>query len=136
MAPQGEQYISVVPIQNSAGGIQGPNNGAYAYVQPDGQSGGHQAYAIINPSATNPVPAMGNRSGNRDAPEKPRSNKTKDKNKSRRSERHAGKKSDSKHQQGSSHSTLLEDFKAKKNRNWTALDIKGTFFFDEKCPSF
>lgn len=127
LAPQGEQYVSVVPIQNGTAAIPPHTNGSFAYFQADERNNGHQTYAIINPSQ-NPVHNGGSRSKNRDIHDSTRaqSTKGKERNKSRRNGGGANnKRNESKSQPTCSLSPLLEDFKAKKNRNWTALDIKG-----------
>ena len=155
MPPHGgeqQQYISVVPIQSHGGAVQGMGpGGTYAYLQPDGQYGMPQTVTIVqNPQGPGGVPVAVARVGNKTPAESPRrqqSNsqggrgKEKFGGKGRRggrgvdgsgsserqsqSSRRSGGGNESKPQSSASGSPLLEEFKAKKNRDWKIFEIKG-----------
>ena len=137
--PNGEQYISVVPIQGAGGQVQsvGPG-GTYASWQADGQPGAPQTLTILNAPGPGGVPVtvarVGNATGNVESPPRPQANashggRNKEKGKGRRGGGNPGRRGggDTKHQTNSVCSPLLEEFKAKKNRDWTVHDIKGEY---------
>jgi hypothetical protein len=141
-----QQYISVVPIQNAGGHVQGMGpvqgigpGGTYAYWQPDGQHGVPQTLTIVNPHAHGPgaggVPVAVARVGNSQS-EPPRNQqgnsqggRGKEKGgKGRRGGQPQSRRGggESKNQNSTSGSPLLDDFKSKKNRDWKIYEIKGT----------
>lgn len=141
--PHGEQYISVVPIQSAGAPVQGVGpGGTFAYWQPDGQNG-PQTVTIVNAHGPGGVPVAVTRVGNPTA-ESPRqqqqqqpqqqqqqqssnhSGRGKEKGgKSRRGGSTPSRRGDTKHQANAICSPLLEEFKSKKNRDWTIFEIKG-----------
>lgn len=133
MPPHAEQYISVVPIQG--GGAPGAT---YAYWQPEGgQPGAPQTLTILNPHGPGGVPVAVTRVRNTGGVESPRQQQNtthggRGKEKGGKGRRGGGARGgrgggDAKQQTNSLCSPLLEEFKAKKIRDWRIYDIKGTF---------
>jgi hypothetical protein len=134
-----QQYISIVPIQGGGSQVQGVPPGAYAYWQPNnGQPAGDgmaQTLTIVNAHGPGGIPlAMGRiNPGMEPEPQQPatsHSGRGKEKGGSK-SRRGGGAPNvrrgavDPKHQPHSVGSPLLEEFRAKKNRDWTVFEIKG-----------
>lgn len=138
--PNGEQYISVVPIQGSAP-VQGAGTGGtYAYFHSDGQPAGPPTYTIVNPHLPVANPSTPNRNGTVTPDSNRQTPPGRGKEKGGRNRRGGGggggggggngasnnrRCAEPKSQSNSASSPLLENFKAKKNRDWTTLDIKG-----------
>jgi len=133
--PNGEQYISVVPIQ---GGTPIPGSGpagTFAYFHADGQPGVPPTYTIVNSHIPGGSPVTPIRNGNANAESHRATPPSRGKEKGGRGRRGGGGASggansnrrgvEPKSQSNSASSPLLETFKAKKNRDWTTLDIKG-----------
>ena len=132
MAPHGDQYISVVPIQGGGGGpIQAVSpGGAYAFWQPDGQQGA-QTLTIVNAHGPQGVPITVTQVGktNNESPRQHQggpSHGGRVKEKGGKSRRGSGRTKT--HQSTQIHSSLLEEFKSKKHRDWTIYQIKGKSF--------
>ncbi len=131
----GEQYISVVPIQGGAPVPGAGPGGTYAYFHADGQQGGPPTYTIVNSHLSGGSPGPPNRNGNTN-PESHRHTppgRGKEKGSGGRGKRGGAggttsnrRGADAKSQPNPVSSPLLENFKAKKNRDWTTLDIQGS----------
>lgn len=143
--PNGEQYISVVPIQGAPVPPGAAPGGTFAYFQADGQPGAPPTYTIVNSHLPGGSPGPPNRSGNVNTDSHRHTPPGRGKEKGGRGRRGGGSGSgnggggggannninnrrgtETKPQLNSSSSPLLETFKAKKNRDWTTLDIKGS----------
>ena len=136
-----EQYISVVPIQAGGTQVQGvAPGGTYAYWQPDGQSvnnGMGQTLTIVNAHGPGGVPIAVARVGNAgidSQPQQPGSQHGGGRGKEKLGKGRRGGATnarrgaaESKHQPHSTSSPLLEEFRVKKNRDWTIVEIKGEF---------
>jgi hypothetical protein len=146
IGPNGEQqYISVVQVQPQVQGgapVPGTVPGApYAYYDGNGQPGGAPTYAILNPQqsqqpqGTPPPRGSPHRAGTGNVDQRQNQSGGRGKEKGGRGRRGGGNNSrrgggggggEQKTQSNAAVSSpLLENFKAKKNRDWTALDIKG-----------
>ncbi|KAL3945247.1 MAG: hypothetical protein SGBAC_000658 [Bacillariaceae sp.] len=129
--PEGQQYINILPMQGGGGGqvqaLGGALGGAYAFWQPDGQTGG-QTLTILNPNGPHGVPlAVANVHEDRShgSQHTPLHGRSKEKNggKSRRGGANSGR---SRNQGYSTHDSLLGEFKSRKNhRDWTIREISG-----------
>ena len=137
-----EQFISVVPIQAGGTQVQGvAPGGTYAYWQPDGQpvnNGIGQTLTIVNAHGPGGVPIAVARVGNAGIESQPQQTgashggggRGKEKTgKGRRGGATNARRgaAESKHQPHAASSPLLEEFRVKKNRDWTIVEIKGEF---------
>jgi hypothetical protein len=128
MSPHREQYISIVPVQGSGVPVQTvAAGGAYAFWQPGGQT-----LTLVNAHAPR-VPVTVARVGQPrgDSPRRHQGahphrgggrNKQEKGSKARRGETGSAR---AKNQSTPVHSSLLDDFKSKKNRDWTIFQIRG-----------
>lgn len=111
----------------------GAPGGGYAYFHGDGQSGGVPTYTIVNQQRPGGSPVAVNtpRNNGSHEPQRQAHSGGRGKEKGGKGRRGGGnnngrKGGEQKNPTSSVSSPLLETFKAKKNRDWTALDIKGT----------
>eukprot|EP00934_Nitzschia_sp_Nitz4_P004423 Nitzschia sp. Nitz4//scaffold121_size67750//10287//13196//NITZ4_006062-RA/size67750-augustus-gene-0.120-mRNA-1//1//CDS//3329534333//4413//frame0 len=113
-----EPYVAVLPISGANPG------GTFAYFPPDSQPGVPQTYAIVNTQGNVPVAMPRAKS---DSQHKQGTAGGRGKEKGGRGRRGGGSRrnGDQKHQSSAVGSPLLEEFKSKKNREWTVLDIEG-----------
>lgn len=128
LGPNGEQFISVLPMQQGAPGPAGN----FAYFAPDGQSAVGPTY-IINPQLQRQIQqpqdnarrtGSPNRGpGTMESQRQPQSGGRTNRDKGGRGKRGNNRREPK--SPASQASPILETFKAKKNRNWTLLDIKG-----------
>jgi len=128
MGPNGEQFISVLPVPS--GGTASAGN--FTYYSPDGQPIVGPTY-IINPQQpqqpqqqekVRPPAGSPNRGQNTaDSQRQAQSGGRNARDKAGRGKRSNGRREAK--PTASAVSPLLETFKAKKNRNWTVLDIAG-----------
>jgi len=151
--PPNQQYISIVPVQGGGppGHVQGidPRGGSYTYWQPpDGHQGGPRRVTIVRPGAVRMKGAQqmeggktsksgGSESQHKHKQKKNGSSSRKDKagkgSRSSRSNTNSngggpgnGETKPAAASHGNGSTSLLEDYKAKKNnRDWTVSDVKG-----------
>jgi hypothetical protein len=141
---QQQQFISVVPIQGGGGQFQGvgQGGGTFAYVQPNGQpiqgGMGQQTFILASQGPDGvPLAVAQVRSPGMDSPQQqggvPHGGRGGGKEKGGKAPRggkgaantRRGGAGDSKHQAHTVSSPLLEEFRAKKNRDWTIFEMKG-----------
>ncbi|CAJ1960973.1 unnamed protein product [Cylindrotheca closterium] len=126
--PEGQQYVNIMPMQGGGGGQVQALGGAYAFWQPDGQTGG-QTLTILNPNGSHGVPlSVANIHDDRShGPQHtPPHGRSKEKNgsKSRRGGAIVGPRA--RNQGISTHDSLLAEFKSRKShRDWTIREITG-----------
>jgi len=128
IGPNGEQYISVVPIQVGTPMPGAGPSGTFAYYQTDSQPNNGPTY-IVNGGGRPTAGSPNNRNGgSRMEPQRHAQPQGRGgREKSGRGKRGGGNRrgGDPKSPGNSSSSPLLDTFKAKKNRDWTLIDIKG-----------
>lgn len=131
IGPNGEQYISLVSIQGGAP-VHGAPLGAYTYFDAGGQPGAPPAYTIVHPQPPggSPTGATARNSPSVESFKRHLHSGGRSREKGGRGRRGGGgngrRGGEQKNQANAVPSPLLETFKAKKKRDWTALDIKGT----------
>lgn len=122
--PQGQQYVNIMPLQGGGGGLVQALGGAYAFWQPDGQTGG-QTLTILNPNGGPHGLPLTVASVHDDRSRTLPHGRGKEKIviKSRRGGANSGPRS--RNQGPSTHDSLLAEFKSRKNhRDWTIREIR------------